>query len=299
MLSRTETTVSMPRSAECSAGLQVVVCSLPRTGTTSMKQALERLGYRNVYHMSTFVNHTEDYKQWDYVIRAKISGRHIPRSVWDNLLGDYQVVVDAPGCYFAVELAEAYPDAKVVILGRDSEKWYNSFAQTVQDVINRRESLELLEWVLRPCMPTQASAIIRMGNLLSRSGVGLGSWDKEECLRYFHRYYADCRAKIAPERCLEYQVQDGWPPLCKHLGACVPGYKAPYAWFQVPFPRTNNADAFHAWVDQLHYLMLKQFWRNLIFYGVVLLGVVVLLIRLIQLAWLYDRARMCSHPSDE
>lgn len=57
----------------------------------AMKHALERLGYRNVYHMSTFVNHTEDYEQWDYIIRAKISGRHIPRSVWDALLGDYQV----------------------------------------------------------------------------------------------------------------------------------------------------------------------------------------------------------------
>lgn len=187
------------------------------------------------------------------------------------------MVVDSPSCYFAVELAEAYPDAKVVILSRDSEKWYNSFAQTVQEVIIRRESLQPLEWVLRPWVPAQASAIIRMGNLLSRSGVGLGSYDKEECLRYFHRYYADCRAKIAPERCIEYQVQDGWSPLCKHLGACVPGYQASNTWIQVPFPRTNDADAFHAWVNRLQYSMLRQFWRNVIFDGLVLLGILLLI----------------------
>ncbi|KAI0506402.1 hypothetical protein F5B22DRAFT_650791 [Xylaria bambusicola] len=282
MSSKIETVVSMPRSAEYSAGLQVVVCSLPRTGTTSIKLALERLGYRNVYHMSTFINHTEDYRYWDYVIRAKISGKHISRSVWDSLFRDYQAVVDAPGCYFSVELAEAYPDAKVVILGRDSEKWYNSFAQTVQEMIKRRESLEVLEWALRPCMPTQASAIIRMGNLLSRSGVGLGSYDKEECLKYFHRYYADCRSKIAPGRCIDYKVQDGWSPLCKHLGVCVPRYQTSNAWVELPFPRANDTEAFHFWVNQLQYTMLRQFWRNVILYGLVLFGTILLCMRLIH-----------------
>ncbi|KAI0908020.1 hypothetical protein F4823DRAFT_640691 [Ustulina deusta] len=282
MSSRIETDSSVPCSVEYSAGLQVVVCSLPRTGTTSIKLALERLGYRNVYHMSTFVEHTEDYKYWGYVIKAKISGRDIPRSVWDNLFGDYQAVVDAPGCYFAIELAQAYPNAKVVMLNRDSEKWYNSFAKTVQEMIKHRESLELLEWILRPCLPPQASAIIRIGNLLSKSGVGLGSYDKEECLEFFHRYYEDCRAKIAPERCIDFKVQDGWSPLCTHLGVYVPEHQTSSRWVQVPFPQANDTESFHSWVTRIHYSMLRQIWRNIILYALVLIGIIVLFIPVVQ-----------------
>ncbi|KAI0458862.1 P-loop containing nucleoside triphosphate hydrolase protein [Xylaria acuta] len=278
-----------PCSTEYSSGLRVIVCSLPRTGTTSIKLALEQLGYPNVYHMSTFIEHTEDYKLWGYVIKAKISGCDVPRQVWDSLLGDYQVVVDAPGCYFATELTKAYPNAKVIILNRDPEKWYASFLNTVQKVIKHRESLELLERILRPCLPTQASAIIRIGNLLSKSGIGLGSYGKEECLEFFHRYYADCRAGIAAEHRIDFKVQDGWPPLCEHLGVPVPQQKTVNGWIQAPFPQANDAESFHSWVARIQYSMLRQIWRNVMFYGLVLLLIIMLLG---QVTWL---ARLSSY----
>ncbi|KAI1305117.1 hypothetical protein F5Y03DRAFT_384581 [Xylaria venustula] len=282
MSSMIETDGSVSFSAEYSAGLQVIVCSLPRTGTTSIKLALEHLGYRKVYHMRTFINHPEDYKYWEYVVKAKEFGHHIPRLVWDDLFDDYQVVVDAPSCYFAIELAEAYPNAKVVILNRDSEKWYYSFLNTVQETIKWRESFEFLEWILRPFLPSQASAVIRIGNILSKSGVGLGSYDKEECLKFFYRYYADCRAQIAPERCIDFKVQDGWYPLCKHLGACVPGHRALSGWITTPFPRANDAESFHSWVTQFHDSMTRQVWRNLFLFGLLLIGITMLFIRVMQ-----------------
>ncbi|KAJ8130515.1 hypothetical protein O1611_g3114 [Lasiodiplodia mahajangana] len=229
--------------------------------------------------MRTFVEHPEDDKYWRQAIKAKISGHPIPRSVWDDLLGNYQAVVDAPSCYFAIELAEAYPKAKVIILNRDSEKWYNSFANTVQKMIRQRESLETLEWILRPCLPTQVSAIIGIGNLLSRSGVGLGSYDKEECLAFFHKYYADCRARIDPERCIDFKVQDGWSPLCKHLGVCVPGHLTPDGWVQAPFPQVNDTESFHTWVAELQHSMLKQTWVSLALHGLALLVIVLLFLR--------------------
>ncbi|KAI1123122.1 P-loop containing nucleoside triphosphate hydrolase protein [Nemania abortiva] len=274
-----------------SAGLRVIVCSLPRTGTTSIKLALEQLGYPNVYHMSTFVEHAEDSKYWVQAIKAKISGRRIPRSVWDGLLGNYQAVVDAPSCYFAVELAEAYPDAKVIILNRDSERWYDSFSNTVQKMIKRRESLETLEWILRPFLPTQVSAIIRTGNLLSKSGVGLGSYGKEECLRFFNDYYADCRARIGAERCIDFKVQDGWAPLCDHLGVSVPGQPTADGWVQVPFPQVNDTESFHSWVSGIQSSMLKQTWRNLMLHGLMLLGITVLLLQVTWFTRLYSYTR--------
>ncbi|KAI0099688.1 hypothetical protein GGR51DRAFT_551894 [Nemania sp. FL0031] len=279
MSSSNKTQDSVPCLNEYPAGLQVIVCSLPRTGTTSIKLALERLGYPNVYHMSTFVENPEDHKYWGQAIKAKISGHPIPHSVWDGLFGKYQAVVDAPSCYFAIELAEAYPNAKVVILNRDSEKWYDSFANTVQKMIKRRESLETLEWTLRPCLPTQLSAIMRIGNLLSKSGVGLGSYDKKECLRFFHKYYANCRARIGRERCIELKVQDGWSPLCEHLGVCVPGCSTVDGWVPAPFPQANDTESFHTWVAGIQHSMWKQAWTNLMLYGLVLLGITVLFLK--------------------
>ncbi|KAI1158589.1 hypothetical protein F5B18DRAFT_656491 [Nemania serpens] len=263
-------------------GLQVIVCSLPRTGTTSIKLALEQLGYPNVYHMSTFVDHPEDHKHWEYVIKAKIAGQNIPRSVWDELFREYQAVVDAPSCYFAIDLAEAYPDAKVIILNRDGDKWYESFAKTVQKMIKRRESLRLLEWVLRPCLPIQVSAIIRIGNLLSKSGIGLGSYKKEECLRFFQKYYANCRVNIAAERYIEFKVQDGWSPLCEHIGVDVPGEHAANGWVQAPFPQVNDTESFHSWVARIQDSMLRETWRNVLLHGLMLLVIIVLLG---QVAW--------------
>ncbi|KAI0468235.1 hypothetical protein F4859DRAFT_506341 [Xylaria cf. heliscus] len=265
-----------PCSTEYSRGLQVIVCSLPRTGTTSIKLALEQLGYPNVYHMRTFVEHPEDQKLWGYVIKAKASGYEVPRQVWDSHFGDYQVVVDAPGCYFAIELAKAYPHAKVVILNRDPEKWYTSFVKTVQEMIKRRESLELFERILRPCLPPQASAIIRIGNLLSKSGIGLGSYGKGECIEFFHRYYAECRTSIAAERCIDFKVQEGWSPLCEHLGVPIPQQKTVNGWIQAPFPQANDMESFHSWVGQIQYSMLMQTGRNLMLCWLVLLGLMIL-----------------------
>ncbi|KAI0533848.1 hypothetical protein GGR58DRAFT_521046 [Xylaria digitata] len=252
MSSRFQINSFVPRSAEYSAG------------TTSIKLALERLGHHKAYQMSTFIDHTEDYMYWRYAIKARISGLDTPRSVCDDLFGNYQVVDDAPGCYFVSELAAAYPNAKVIILSRDSEKWHGSFTETVQKMIKHRESLEILEWILRPCMPTHVSAIIRIGNLLSKSELGLGSYDEGECLRFFYRYYADCRARIAPEHCIDFKVQDGWFPS------------------RPPFPRANNTQAFYLWATRVQYSMLRQVWKNVLLYGLLLLGPVVLFVQMKQ-----------------
>ncbi|KAI0399447.1 hypothetical protein F4802DRAFT_602974 [Xylaria palmicola] len=269
--------------AESSAGLQVIVCGLPRTGTTSIKLALQQLGYHNVYHMSTFVDHTEDYRQWQQVIKAKIAGRETPRAIWDGLLGGYQAIIDAPGCYFAIELARVYPNAKVVILNRNSEKWYDSFAGTVQKMIKRRESLEFLEIPMRPLLSARASAIIRVGNLLSRSGVGLGSYDKEECLKFFHEYYANCRLNIEPERCIELKVQDGWSPLCKHLGVPVPVQASAGGQTHAPFPQANDTESFHLWAARTEKLMMKETVRNILAF---ILDVLAIVIAIKVVAWL-------------
>ncbi|KAI0391563.1 hypothetical protein F5Y17DRAFT_478619 [Xylariaceae sp. FL0594] len=269
---------SLPHLARSSAGLQVIVCSLPRTGTSSIKLALERLGIRKVYHMTTFVENPEDYKYWAAVTKAKIGGKEAPRSVWDSLLGNYQAVVGAPACYFAVDLARIYPNAKIIILNRDSESWYNSFAQTVQRMIKRREELRTLERLIRPWVPQQGSAIIRLGNLLSRSGVGLGCYGKDECLKYYHDYYEYCRRNIPPQRYIECSVQDGWAPLCAHLGIPIPERKTTNGWVREPFPEVNDRETFAVWTTNLQRTLIAETIRNTAIQGGILLGLTLFLI---------------------
>lgn len=144
-------------------------------------------------------------------------------------------------------------------------------------MIKYRESLGLLEWILRPCLPIQASAIIRIGNLLSKSGVGLGSYQKEECLKFFHEYYADCRENIAAERYIEFNVQDGWSPLCEHIGVGLPGRHTAHGWVQAPFPQVNDTESFHSWVAGMKHSMLRETWRNVLLHGLVLLVIIMIL----------------------
>ncbi|KAI0475544.1 hypothetical protein GGR56DRAFT_675665 [Xylariaceae sp. FL0804] len=274
-MSKTETATGgqPPRP---SVPMKVIVCSLPRTGTSSMKLALQQLGIHDVYHMTTYVDSPEDYKLWEAAVNAKKNGKNISRAEWDQLLGACQAVVDAPGGYFAVELAEAYPEAKVVILNRDPEKWYVSISNTVQRVIRLRASVEYLEWLLRPWTPVQGSAIIRLGNLIAKSGVGLGAYGKAETLAFFRRYYADCRAKIPAHRRIEFQVQDGWAPLCRHLGVEAPGEASGPGgeWRTAPFPRVNDTDAFGARVAEIQRSVVGQIGKNVASQALAVLGLV-------------------------
>ncbi|KAI1826641.1 hypothetical protein F4861DRAFT_496932 [Xylaria intraflava] len=80
-----------------------------------------------------------------------------------------------------------------------------------------------------------------------------------------------------PERCIEFKVQDGWVPLCRHLGVPVPGRQTADGWVEAPFPQVNDAEAFHTWVGRLQRSMLRRTGRNMILQALMLLVIIVLL----------------------
>ncbi|RYP51786.1 hypothetical protein DL768_002933 [Monosporascus sp. mg162] len=254
--------------------MKVIVASLPRTGTSSMKLALQQLGIHEIYHMTTYVDHPEDLELWSDAVNAKKDGKNITRAQWDQLLGNCQGICDAPAGYFAVELAQAYPEAKVVILNRDFEKWYTSISNTVQRVIRLRRKLHYLEMLLRPWMPARASAIIRLGNHISFSGVGFGDYSKEKTKKFFDDYYADCRKRIPSDRILEFKVQDGWGPLVKHLGTKPPGYETENGFVEAPFPRVNDTAAFGDRVAEIQRHSWLAIGKNMAVQALTLIGIV-------------------------
>lgn len=154
------------------------------------------------------------------------------RSDWDALWGNkYDAVTDLASP-FTLELINAYPDAKVVIVQRDFESWWPSFRSEVLDRV-MIQPWASINGFLGQCMglpAVQAMRKIHMGffGAEDRDGILLNARTKYE------RFYAEVRDVAPVDRRLEYRLGDGWEPLCAFLGVRVP---------DVPFPRENDAAA--------------------------------------------------------
>src|SRR5579863_2236585 len=108
-----------PEAIEEWSGLKVIGASFGRTGTFSLKNALEELGFRPCYHMSELFQRPGASKQWEAIVAGTPAD-------WDTVFVGYQASVDWPACAFYKELMQVYPEAKVLLTVRDPEKWYES-----------------------------------------------------------------------------------------------------------------------------------------------------------------------------
>lgn len=202
--------------------LQVIGVGMPRTGTMSLKTALEQLGFGPCHHMTEVFAHPEQWPLWDRIG----DGETVE---WEEIFGPYRSTTDAPGVYFWRELAARYPQAKLILTERDPGRWYESMAATIFSP-QHRQSLQ----------GSPVGAII--GKLARRSwanrddALSAGPPTREVLIELFKTHNAAVRAEIPPERLLTYSVSEGWEPLCDFLGVKVPG---------APFPHVNNAEQFH------------------------------------------------------
>lgn len=219
---------------------------------TAIKAALEILGYGPVAHMSTAVSRTRDLAMWADAAEAKFTPEKRPdlkpfgRQEWDQLLGEFRATTDSPGCFFSVELMEAYPDAKVVLVERDLDKWFTSFNATIMTVqwpgFGLRCVLNLLHYKFGRLMDPYLR--------LSRA-VWLADSKEQQAATakdIYKAHYAEVRAKAKPGQLLEYKLGDGWEPLCAFLGKPIPDQ---------PFPNVNDSAMFH---DIGHTAIKKGLW---------------------------------------
>ena len=104
--------------------LKVIGAGLGRTGTLSLKLALEHIGFARCYHMS------EALSQFRAHLPLWIeSAKGNPR--WDTIFAGYQSSTDYPGCMFWRQLVAKYPDARIILTTRDPDKWFDSVTATV------------------------------------------------------------------------------------------------------------------------------------------------------------------------
>ncbi|MEM7224656.1 MAG: sulfotransferase family protein [Pseudomonadota bacterium] len=193
--------------------LAVIGAGFGRTGTDSMRLALEQLGFGPCHHMSEVTSNPDQLRQW----RALADGR---KPDWETILAGYRSAVDWPSAYFWRELAAAYPDAKVLLTLRSAESWYESMRNTIIPVIaDTEDPASIGRWA------------ISEGTFSGRLE------DREHAIAVFERNTAEVQGAFGPERLLTYHIGDGWTPLCAFLGVPVP---------DAPFPRSNSTAAFQA-----------------------------------------------------
>ena len=202
--------------------LQVIGVGMPRTGTLSLKTALEQLGFGPCHHMTEVFAHPEQWPHWHRVG----DGEDID---WDDIFGPYRSTTDAPGVYFWRSLAERYPDAKLILTERDPERWFESMQATIFSPQHRQ---------LMGSSPVGAL----IGKLAARSWpsrdseLSKGPPSRERMIEMFKAHSEAVRREVPAERLLIYQVSEGWEPLCAFLGAPIP---------KTPFPRVNSSEEFH------------------------------------------------------
>jgi hypothetical protein len=189
--------------------LRLIGAGLPRTGTSSLREALRHLLDAPVYHMSEAFAHPEHAATWVAAIKG-----HPP--VWNAFLAEYAAGVDAPFSNCWRELATAYPDAPVLLSRRASaEVWYRSMAATVlprtREMLTRSDD--------DPMVPLFRVIF---------AGLFTDADDPEDVKAGYERWLTEVRAGIAPERLVEWQPGDGWEPVCQALGVPVPDLAFPH-----------------------------------------------------------------------
>ncbi len=199
--------------------LRVIGAGVGRTGTFSMKLALEQLGFGPCHHMEEVDEKSPD--EIGLWLRAA-SGT----ADWSVNYAGYAAAVDWPTAAFWRELADAFPDARFLLTVRPSEDWYRSFSETIYPLVDgadrgdpeRRPFLEMVRAVLR------------------KTGFEIPS-AREDIVRAYERHVAAVKATIPASRLLVFDVREGWEPLCAYLDVPVP---------DTDFPRTNDKKAFWA-----------------------------------------------------
>jgi hypothetical protein len=202
--------------------LKVIGAGFGRTGTMSMKQALERLGFGPCHHMEEVFANPDQVSYWEAAARGESVD-------WNEVFRNYNSAVDWPSAHFWRELTDFYPDAKVLLTSRSSESWWASFSETIGKVLNMSDEIP----------NPHLARVTRMAHELIANQTFNGKMlDRDVAIAAYEQRIADVKAKIPADRLLMFNFADGWAPLCEFLGCEIP---------EGEFPRSNS---------------IKEFWQH-------------------------------------
>jgi len=218
--------------------IKVIGAGYGRTGTLSLKAALETLEFGKCYHMIELLQNPEGVQFWEDASQGKPVN-------WKSLFEGYQAIVDFPGCSFYEELMQYYPDAKVVLTVRDPQAWYESSLNTIYRA--GPQGIQKLQMTLQLPFSAKLRRIVRVFRLADQlywQGEFQGKFeDKEYAIGCFQQHIEAVKQVVPSEQLLVYEVKEGWEPLCRFLNVPVP--------LGQPFPRLNERETFGQMSRQL------------------------------------------------
>lgn len=205
--------------------LKVIGAGLGRTGTMSLKLALEKLLGGPCYHMMELFEHLQEQTPlWHAAARGE-------KINWDDIFAGYCAAVDEPTSVMWQQLIEYYPDALVILSVRDATSWWKSANATILPIKQKAPPTE------PPEMVVWHSMIMELYKSVYPDGVD----DPETAQKSFLAHIERVKAGVPPERLLIWEVEEGWQPICKALNLPVP---------DETFPHTNTTEEFIA--NQIH-----------------------------------------------
>ena len=202
--------------------LDVIGSGFGRTGTRSLKEALEILGFSPCHHMEEVFANPEQVPQWEAIVNGDMT-----KLV--DVFAPYRAQIDWPGAHVWRELAVAYPAAKVIHSTRPFDSWWKSYSATIGKLVTVYPKMTLPPHVRR--------MFDVMTKAIGEATFNSTPLDQAAARAAFEQRERDVRAAIPANRLLVYDVAEGWEPLCTFLGVPVPAR---------PFPRLNTKDEFWA-----------------------------------------------------
>lgn len=196
-------------------GLEVIGAGWGRTGTASLKLALEQLGLAPCYHMLEVIANPAFVPLWMDVAAGQPD--------WDAIFAGYRATVDFPACLHWRALAARWPQAKILLSVRPSDAWFESTQETI--------------FSPRIAEASRGTPFGQMIEAVLHRPLGGRMDDRAGLVEAYERHNADVIAEVPPGRLLVFDVKEGWAPLCRFLGKPVP---------DTPFPRVNARDEFAA-----------------------------------------------------
>ena len=197
--------------------MQVIGVGVGRTGTYSLKLAINQLGFGPCHHMEEVLhNMPVQVPLWSNAVADKAD--------WAQIYEGYQSAVDWPTACFYRELVAEFPSAKFVLTQRNPERWADSFGATIYKLLAGRDAA-----------PQEMHAWLDMANaVIGKTGFPAGL-DHDGLIEAFVAHNNAVKEAIPSGQLLDFAVKDGWDPLCGFLDVPVPSE---------PFPRTNDRGEF-------------------------------------------------------
>lgn len=205
--------------------LQIIGANFGRTGTFSLKSALEQLDLGPCLHMSKFVADGDLCRNW----LAEINSDNPD---WEGLFTGYRAVVDWPGCLFVEALLARAPEARVIYTERDFDCWYRSVSDTI---------FPALHWS-RHIAPERRPAFITFAEEIVGRRTFAGNFDRATAQQLYKQHREYIFDLVPTTQLLVFNVQMGWSPLCRFLGVPEPA---------TDFPKENASGEFFGNLSQI------------------------------------------------